>query len=67
MVHAVKVSGENGRFASAGSSPDFHNRVAVFIFVRRQQRNLNFALEIGHPLLEVRNLVVSDRRDFNIA
>ena len=67
MVHPVKISRENGRFTSAGSGSDFHDRIAVFIFVRRQQRNLNFAFEIGHSFFEVRNLVISDRGDFNIA
>jgi hypothetical protein len=67
MVHSVKIGGENGRFASARSGSDFYDRVAVFIFIRRQQRYLNFAFEIGYPLFELRNLVVSDSRDLNIA
>ena len=67
MVHAVKVGRENGRFTSTRSGSDFDDRVAVFIFIRRQQRDLNFAFEIGHPLFEVRNFVVGDRRNLNVA
>ena len=67
MIHAVKIGGENGCFASACSGSDFHDGVAVFIFVGWQQRDLNFAFEIGHSLFEVRNFVVSNRRNLNVA
>ena len=30
-VHAKKIGRENGRFGSAGASPDFHDGIAVFI------------------------------------
>jgi len=46
MVHAGKVSGENGGFASASSAANFHDRVALFIFIRWQQRDMNVALYI---------------------
>ncbi len=67
MIHPVQVGGENGRFASPRSGSDFNDRVAVCIFVRRRQRDLNFAFNIGHQLFEVWNLVVGDRRDLNVA
>ena len=45
MVHTVKISRENGRLASARSGSNFHDGIAVFVFIRRQQGNLNFAFE----------------------
>src|SRR5262245_54059737 len=56
VVHPVKVRGENRRFASASSRPNFHNGVAVFIFIRWQQGNLNLTLQFRHALFELRDL-----------
>ena len=66
MVHAVKIGGENGRFASARSGTDFHDGIAVFIFVPWQQGDLNIAFKTGHSLFEVRNLIVSHGRHLDI-
>ena len=67
MIHSVKISSEHCGFVSAGSSTDFHNCIAIFIVVRRQQRDLNAAFKIGDALFELRNLIVSHRRDLYIA
>ena len=67
MVHAVKVGSENGGFASACSSTNFQDSIALFIFIRRHQGDLNISFKIGYPLFELRNLIVSHGCDLNIA
>ena len=66
MIHAVKIGGENRSFASACSGADFHDRIALFIFIRWKQGDLNFSLKIGDSFFQIRNFVVSHRRDLDI-
>ena len=54
VVHAVKIGGEDCRLAAAGAGADFDDRVAILVLVRRQQRDLEIALELGDAFLELR-------------
>ena len=56
VVHAVEIGGEKRRLVAAGAGADFHDGVAVLVFIRRQERDLDLFLRAGDALLQ--------RRDF---
>ena len=66
MIHPVKIGRENGGFASAGAGPNFDDRVAIFIFIRGQQSNLQFSLELGHALFQVRDFIIGHGCDLHV-
>ena len=63
VIHPVKISREDRRFAPAGAGADFHDGVAVFVFVRRQERELHVALQIGDAFLERRDFFLRHLRE----
>ena len=67
MIHPVKIGGENGRFTSAGAGANLDDRVAIFVFIRGQQRNLDFALQVVDSLFQVGDFVIGHRGDLDIA
>ena len=58
----IAIAAGGGAVGWNSGQPDARSR-----HVGRQQRDLNFAFEIGHSFFEVWNLVISDRGDFNVA
>ena len=65
--YPVKIGGENRRFASAGAGSDFDDRVTVFVFIRRQQSNLEVAFQISDALLELRDFFARHLRELGVA
>src|SRR5216683_585735 len=43
MIHPVKIGGEDSGFVATCPGADFHDRVALFCLIRRQQRDLKVA------------------------
>src|SRR5215470_3896001 len=55
MIHSVKIGGKDASFVAACPCTDFHDRVALFCLIRRQQRQLNVALQVGDAFFKLRN------------
>ena len=66
MIHPVKIGGEDSGFVAACPGADFHDRIAFFRLIRRQQRDLKVAFKIGDAFFELRNFIVSHGRDLDI-
>ena len=67
MIHPVKIGGEDSGFVAACPGANFHDCVALFRLIRRQQRDLKVAFKIGDAFFELRNFIVSHGRDLDIA
>src|SRR6266403_2289033 len=58
MIHPGKIGGEDSGFVAACPGANFHDCVALFRLVRRQQRDLKVAFKIGDAFFELRNFIV---------
>jgi hypothetical protein len=66
VIHPVKIGGEDRGFAPASAGADFHNGVAAFVFVRRQKRDLEIALELSDAFLQIGDLIFRHRGDLDV-
>ena len=45
---------------------DFDDRIAILVFVRRQERDLEIALEIGDAFLQIGNFILGHGGDLDV-
>ena len=61
MIHPVEIGRENCCFTSASAGADLDNGVPIFVFIRREQSDLHFPLELGVASLDLLDQVFDHR------
>jgi hypothetical protein len=62
LIHPVQIGRKERGLIASGSGANFHDRIAVFVWIGRKQRELHMTFQLGNSRLQIRDLRLREFR-----